>query len=168
MRGTVTGFHSSLRQAIGHHAPLPASGIASCEHAGKLRSPVRLLCSVQPLCTYCAPGSSIGFAGVARQFCSFLATDVGCVGRHGCWISVYRCLGRNDQVAQLLRKHIATSLNLSERQSAKVRTVLDAADSLLFGNRSSLSTEQRTTIQELWRELSVNKLRKARIVETPS
>jgi protein-glutamine gamma-glutamyltransferase len=77
-------------------------------------------------------------------------------------------LGQKRPTGAVLRKHMATSLNLPERQSAQVRTVLDAADSLLFGNRSSLSAEQRTSIQELWRELTVAHLRKVRIVEIPS
>ncbi|MEZ6151370.1 MAG: transglutaminase domain-containing protein [Pirellulaceae bacterium] len=74
-------------------------------------------------------------------------------------------LGQKRPCGAVLRKHIATSLNLPKRQSAQVRSVLEAADSLLFGNRSSLSAEQRTTIRELWRELSVAKLRKVRSVK---
>ncbi|QDV23200.1 Transglutaminase-like superfamily protein [Aureliella helgolandensis] len=77
-------------------------------------------------------------------------------------------LGRKRPRGAVLRKHLSASLNLPECQSNKVRTVLEASDCLLFGNRSSLSAEQRTSILELWRELTVAKLRKLRIVESPS
>ncbi|MCA9160879.1 MAG: transglutaminase domain-containing protein, partial [Planctomycetales bacterium] len=77
-------------------------------------------------------------------------------------------LGHKRPRGQVLRKHLAKSLNLPERFHAKLRMVLDASDSLHFGNCSTLSEEQRSTIQELWKELTVAKLRKLRVVESIS
>lgn len=68
----------------------------------------------------------------------------------------------------VLRQHLSNSLRLPEPLDAKVRTVLDASDRLLFGNHNVLSSEQRDCIQELWKELTVTRLRKVRNVESPS
>jgi protein-glutamine gamma-glutamyltransferase len=74
-------------------------------------------------------------------------------------------LGSKRPRGAVLRKHLSASLNLPERLSANVRNVLDASDGLLFGNRSTLSVEQRASMQELWKELTVARLRKVRKVE---
>ena len=72
-------------------------------------------------------------------------------------------LGRRRPRGEVLRRHLAKSLDLSEQFNHKVRTVLDASDSLLFGKQRELSAEQRSSIHEVWRELTVSRLRKLRI-----
>jgi protein-glutamine gamma-glutamyltransferase len=75
-------------------------------------------------------------------------------------------LGTQRPRGAVLRKHLAISLDLPDRQRDSVRTVLDATDALLFGNRPALSAEQRASIQEIWKELTVSRLRKVRKVES--
>lgn len=75
-------------------------------------------------------------------------------------------LGRRRPRGEVLRKHLAKSLDLPERFSCNIRNVLDASDSLLFGTQRELSEEQRNSIQRIWKEMTVSRLRKVRIVET--
>jgi hypothetical protein len=74
-------------------------------------------------------------------------------------------LGNRRPPSAVLRKHLSTSLHLPEHLAAKVRTLLDAFDDLLFGRSLELSPEHRLNIREIWRELTVARLRKTRKIE---
>lgn len=77
-------------------------------------------------------------------------------------------IGNKRPRGAVLRRHMADSLNLPERRHAQVRMVLDGSDSLLFGKRSALSAEQRDSIYELWKKLTVSNLRKVQRVKITS
>lgn len=68
----------------------------------------------------------------------------------------------------VLRKHFTEAFDLPDPLKSKVHMVLDASDGIRFGNRAALSAVQRASMQELWRELTTNCLRKLRRPESTS
>jgi hypothetical protein len=77
-------------------------------------------------------------------------------------------IGSKRPPGAVLRRHMADSLSLPEREHRQLRMVLDGSDGLLFGNHSALSAEQRNSIYRLWRELTVSSLRKVRRAKNTS
>jgi hypothetical protein len=70
--------------------------------------------------------------------------------------------GLQRPLSSVPRNHFASGLELPEQMSQRLRTFLDASDALLFGNRQSLTPEQRSLMDSLWKELTVASLRKLR------
>jgi protein-glutamine gamma-glutamyltransferase len=70
--------------------------------------------------------------------------------------------GLQRPLGSVPRNHFASGLDLPEQLSQRLRMFLDASDALLFGNRHSLTPEQRNLMAILWKELTVASLRKLR------